>query len=201
MISWKKHPEMENFLKEIIPGHDEHFIRAAFEEKYGITLTKSQIKNFKVLRNVPSGTVGGRFEKGHISHNKGKKLSPERYEKAKATMFHKGNIPVNHREVGSERMNVDGYIEIKVAEPNKWALKHRIMYEKYHNVKLTSNDAIVFLDQNHRNFSEDNLFRLTRAELARYNQDKLYRDDADISLSAAAIAKLKTKVFETKKNR
>ena len=73
------------------------------------------------------------------------------------------------------------------------------MYEKYHNVKLTSNDAIIFLDQNHLNFSEDNLFKLTRAELARYNQDKLYRDDADISLSAAVIAKLKTKVFDAKK--
>ena len=199
MISWKKHPDMESFMKEIIPGHDEHFIRAAFKEKYGITLSRPQIKNFKVSRNIPSGTVGGRFEKGHESHNKGKKMSPEQYEKAKATMFHKGNIPVNHREIGSERMSVDGYVEIKVAEPNKWALKHRILYEKYHNVKLTSNDAIIFLDQDHLNFSKNNLFKLTRAELARYNQDKLYRDNADISLSAAAIAKLKVKVFEAKK--
>ena len=66
----------------------------------------------------------------------------------KRTMFKKGNKPLNHREVGSERINVDGYVEIKVAEPATWKLKQRVVYEEYHKVKLTSNDTIIFLDSN-----------------------------------------------------
>lgn len=47
------------------------------------------------------------------------------YEKARKTMFRKGNIPANHKPIGYERINADGYIEVKVAEPNKFRLKHR----------------------------------------------------------------------------
>ena len=35
------------------------------------------------------------------------------------TWFKKGHIPANYRPVGSERVNADGYIEVKVADPNK----------------------------------------------------------------------------------
>ena len=45
-------------------------------------------------------------------------------------MFAKGNVPPNHRPVGSERISKDGYIEVKVAEPNKWRLKQRVVYEE-----------------------------------------------------------------------
>jgi hypothetical protein len=143
---------------------------------------------------VKSGTHGGRFEKGQPAFNKGKKMTPEQYKRCSGTMFRKGHSPQNHREVGSERINVDGYIEIKVEEPNKWRLKQRVMYEKYHNVKLTRNEAIVFLDGNKLNLAEDNLFCLTRAELVRYNQNKLRGEDSETGLGAALLAKLSTRL-------
>ncbi len=37
--------------------------------------------------------------------------------------FEKGHISKNHKPIGSERINVAGYIEIKTAEPNKWELR------------------------------------------------------------------------------
>ena len=42
----------------------------------------------------------------------------------------KGNRPHNYRPVGSERITVDGFIEIKVADPNKWDLKSRVIYQE-----------------------------------------------------------------------
>jgi hypothetical protein len=194
MIKWSKEPEMVKFLIGYIPGHQESEIRSAFLERFGITLTEAQIGNFKHKYGVKSGTHGGRFEKGQPALNKGKKMTPEQYKKCSGTMFRKGHSPQNHREVGSERINVDGYIEIKVEEPNKWRLKQRVMYEKYHNVKLTRNEAIVFLDGNKLNLAKDNLFCLTRAELVRYNQNKLRGQDSETGLGAALLAKLSTRL-------
>lgn len=198
-IRWLKHPEYEEFMKAYIPGHQECEIRAAFYEKFGITLSEAQIGNYKTSRGIKSGTHGGRFQKGLVPANKGKKMSPEVYERCKATMFKKGQLPHNHRPVGSERVNVDGYVEIKVAEPNKWMLKQRYIYEKHYNVKLTTQDNIIFLDGDRMNFEIDNLFRLSKAELARYNQDGNYGSNQDISRAAAQVAVLKNKLFEKKK--
>lgn len=193
MIKWKQHPEYGEYLMEIIPGHTESEIRELFYQKFGITLSEGNIGNFKHRNKIKSGTNGGRFEKGHKPMNKGQKMSPEIYAKLAPTMFKKGQEPTNYRPVGSERISVDGYIEIKVKDPRTWRLKHRVIYEQYYGIKLTSNDAIIFLDGNKLNLEIDNLYRMTRAELVRYNQDKLHCSDKDISRAAANIAKLKSK--------
>lgn len=199
IIKWSDHPEYVEFMKDYIPGHQESEIKEAFYEKFGILLTEFQIGNFKTRHKLKSGTHGGQFVKGFTPHNKGKKMSAETYRKVKDTMFKKGNIPKNHREVGSERITVDGYVEIKVADPNKWKLKQRWLYEQYHNVKLTKSDAIIFLDGNRLNLNIDNLFLISRAALARFNQDKLYSDNPEMTKAAALMAELKTKTRKKRK--
>lgn len=199
MIRWSKRPDMVAYMMEIIPGHEEYQIKELFQERFGILLTESQIGCFKSKYHIRSGTHGGRFAKGFTPHNKGKKMSAETYRKVKGTMFKKGNIPNNHREVGSERITVDGYVEIKVAEPNKWKLKSRYLYEQYHNVKLTKSDVIIFLDGNRLNLDIDNLFLISRAALARFNQDKLYSDNPEMTKAAALMAELKTKARKKRK--
>lgn len=199
MIKWKKNPDMVAYMKQIIPGHEESEIRAMFLEKFSIELSESQIGNFKNNYKVYSGTHGGCFKKGQVPMNKGKKMSPEIYEKVKHTMFHKGHTPVNHRPVGSERINVDGYTEIKVAEPNKWKLKQRLVYEEYYGVTLTSNDVIIFLDGNKQNLDINNLYKMTRAALVRYNQDGLYSDNPEQSKAAANVAILKSEIIKKKR--
>ena len=199
MIKWNKNPDMVAYMKQIIPGHEESEIRAMFLEKFSIELSESQIGNFKNKYKIYSGTHGGCFKKGQVPMNKGKKMSPEVYEKVKHTMFHKGHTPVNHRPVGSERINVDGYTEIKVAEPNKWKLKQRLVYEEYYGVTLTSNDVIIFLDGNKQNLDIKNLYKMTRAALVRYNQDGLYSDNPEQSRAAANVAILKSEIIKKKR--
>lgn len=182
--------EMVSYLVGFIPGHTEQEIREAFDREFGIVLTKSQIKNFKVRYGIKSGTTGGRFQPGYVPHNKGKKMSKEVYEKVRPTMFKPGNKPVNYKPVGSERVSVDGYVEIKIAEPNKWALKHRIVYEEYYHEKLKPGDVVIMLDGNKTNLDPDNLRKITRAELIRYNQDRLHGDNPEINEVAVTIAKL-----------
>lgn len=122
----------------------------------------------KLGTNHPNAVVH-RFKKGSIPHNKGKKMSPEIYEKVKETMFKKGNSPVNHREVGSERINVDGYIEIKVAEPNRWRFKHRIIWEQVYG-EIPKGYNVQFKNHNPQDCRIENLYLICRADqLAKEN--------------------------------
>lgn len=119
-----------------------------------------------------------RFQKGAMPANKGKKMPPELYAKCAPTMFKKGRPSLNLRPVGSERVNRDGYIEVKVMEPNKWALKHRFIWEQCYG-PIPKGCNIQFLDGNRQNCSLCNLYLISRADqlknknslMARYPQD------------------------------
>ena len=71
--------------------------------------------------------------------------------------------------------------------------KHRLMYEKYHNVKLTDDDYIIFLNGDKTDMSEDNLFRVTRDEVNRLNGGKLYSKNKDLTKLAILSTKLRIK--------
>lgn len=193
MIKWSEHPEYVRFMKKIIPGHTEPEIKDAFKKKYGIMLTDGQIGGFKNKHHVKSGTNGGRWVKGQVARNKGQKMPADVYARCQPTMFKKGHMTHNHKPVGSERISRDGYIEIKVEEPKRWEKKHRVIYERYYGVKLGRNDAIIFLDGNRLNLDIENLVRMTRSELVRYNQMKLHGDNPDLNMSAVLLAKIKAK--------
>ena len=108
-------------------------------------------------------------------------------------------IPVildDHRVM---QIDINGYILIKVKEPNAWRLKHRIMYEKYHNVKLTSDDAVIFADQNKLNLEKDNLILISKSQLLKMNNEKLIFNNKELTKTGANIAELMMKVDERKK--
>ena len=195
-VDWQNHPEYVEFMLEYIPGHTEAEIRQAFDERFGIILTEANIGNFKYRYKIKSGTHGGRFQKGREPHNKGQKASKEVYEKMAPTMFKKGQMPHNHKPVGSERINVDGYVEVKTEEPRTWELKQRVIYREYYKDDIGKDEVIIFLDGNRLNLDPDNLRKINRAELVRYNQDHLYGDDPEMNEAALSIARLKAKVGE-----
>lgn len=158
---------MKQFILDNYKGRYNQELADLFNQKFNTNITSRMIKSYKANNKLNSGLTG-KFRKGQTPHNKGKKMPKEVYEKVKHTMFAKGNVPPNHRPVGSERISKDGYIEVKVAEPNKWRLKQRVVYEEAKG-KIPEGCPIIFLDGNKRNFDIDNLRCVTRSELLYLN--------------------------------
>ena len=176
------------FFEEYVFGHSYYEIQIAFIEKFGWEISIGQIKSYIGNHHLNTGKTG-RFQKGQVAHNKGAKMSKEVYEKAKNTMFTKGHVPHNHKPVGSERVNVNGYIEIKVEEPRKWQLKHNVVWEN-HNGKIPKGSVVIFLDRNKMNVTIDNLKLIKRSELLIMNRYNLYGENADVTEVGTNLAKL-----------
>lgn len=94
------------------------------------------------------------------------------------------NLPV-----GSERVDKKGYILVKVAEPNVWLEKQRQIYESVYG-NIPTGHKVIFADNNNRNFDINNLILVTNAEALIMNTNKLRYSDADLTKTAAIIAKI-----------
>lgn len=129
----------------------------------GLESSREKIQRTGYEASKSPASIAARFQKGSVPLNKGKKVSPEIYAKMQPTMFKKGQTPVNHRDVGSERVNVDGYIEIKVAEPNRWRLKHRVIWEQV-NGAIPKGFNVQFKNHNSQDCRIDNLYLISKAE-------------------------------------
>lgn len=128
-------------------------------------------------------------EKGCVSFNKGKKqteyMSPEAIERAKLSQFKAGHETWNRKEVGYERVNVDGYIEIKVAEPNVFKLKHRVVWEgKFGPIPKGHN--IQFKDGIRLNCEPDNLYCISQADQLKYENSFIARYPKEVQLAIQA---------------
>lgn len=114
----------------------------------------------------------GRFRKGNVPFNKGKKwdeyMSEEGKRNSARTQFKSGDIPLSLRPDYSERINVDGYIEIKLPGHKKWVLKHRWIWEQS-NGPIPDGSQIHFIDGDRTNCDISNLEMITHAENARRN--------------------------------
>ena len=185
--------EEKAYLKEIVVGRSHKEITELMNEKFEYQFEVKQIKNAIKRYKLNTGRTGY-FPKGNIPFNKGTKGLC----KANKTSFKKGHIPSNSRPVGSERVNVDGYTEIKVSEPNKFRLKQRVLYEQYHNVKLSKDEIIIFLDQDKGNFNIDNLAKVTRHQLLQLNKNRLIKDNAELTKAGINIANILIKLNELK---
>lgn len=166
----------EKFNKKFSTNKSEKAIKA-IRQKYGIYIENPE---------------KGYFPKGHVPWNKGLKGIDIG---GKETQFKKGNIPSNYRPVGSERVNADGYAEIKIADPNTWELKHRIIW-KEHNGPIPDGFVVIFGDGDKTNFNIDNLVLVSRAQLLKMNQYNLIQNDADLTRTGALIADLHLKIGE-----
>lgn len=138
---------------------------------------EKRVRSGRMSSNNPN-TIASRFKKGYTPPNKGKKMPAEVYARCAPTMFKKGNRTHNYKPVGSERVNVDGYVEVKVADPGKWRLKHRVIWEEAHG-PIPRGHNVQFRDGNSQNLSLDNLYLISRSEqmkkencmMARYPQE------------------------------
>lgn len=121
-----------------------------------------------------------RFQKGHTPFSKGRKIegwmSPEGIANSSRTRFKKGHPSHNIRPVGSERVNIDGYIEIKIAEPSKWRQKQRVVWETEHG-PVPDGYMVSFIDGNKQNCALSNLRLITKTDNLRRVSLNNYPDE------------------------
>lgn len=190
--------EQKEFLFSYIPGHYRKEIRDEFNRRFPDTpITVMQVKGFIQRNHVTTG-FDGRFQKGNPPRNKGKKMTAEQYEKLRRTMFKKGQIPHNKKPVGSTRLNVEGYIEIKVAEPNKYVLEQRYVWEQAHG-PIPKNYVLLHRNGVKHDNRLENLMLLSKSELIRLNQSGLYSDNQEINEVAINLAKLSSLIGQRKR--
>lgn len=187
--------EQSQFIVNNAKGLGNEELKNIFNIQFNLELTKEQIKGFKSNHHVSSG-LDGRFKKGDISipWNKGTKG----LTKSNKTSFKEGNI-INCKPIGTERIdNKDGYLYIKTEQPNKWQLKHRVIWEKAYG-KIPKGDKLVFKDGNRQNIDLDNLILLTPSEELIMNRNKFFSNTKEITETGVLIAKVMDKTNKLKR--
>lgn len=200
-------PEEDQFLRD---RYDTTFTRSIAEQmgrscssvrtrakQLGLKKTDAYILQARSLAGKISSqdprTIATRFTKGSVPANKGKKMPPEVYAKAAPTMFKKGQMPHNHKPVGSERIDKDGYIMVKVAEPKKWKQKQRVVWEEAHG-PIPNGYNIQFKDGNRQNVSLDNLYIISRSDQLKNENSMMARYPEELQKVIRAKGALKAQI-------
>ena len=155
----------------------------AIARKLGLYKSKEYVARVSRERAMdPShGGVATRYQPGHVPFTKGRRqedyCTPEAIARSARTRFKVGNKPKNWRPIGSERVTVDGYCEIKVEEGLRgWRLKHRIEWEKHHG-KVPKGYRLSFRDGDKQNCDIGNLYLVSVADVMRNNTMHNFPED------------------------
>ena len=160
--------EKDSELRKLYPDHTNEEIG----RRLGIPKGSVQSRGFELgLRKdkafLYQCSMKTTFKKGSIPANKGKKwndfMSKEGQERSRSTCFKKGHVPANKKSVGHKRKSVDGYWEVKIAEPNVFKAIHRILWEQHYG-PIPKGMQITFIDGNKDNVVIENLRAETMTE-------------------------------------
>lgn len=114
--------------------------------------------------------------------------------------FQKGLTPPKKRPIGSETIERDGYIKIKVAE-NLWMEKHRYIWEQTHHKTVPKGHVVIFADSNRNNFDPNNLILVNRGELVQMNKNGRITNFKEITQSNLALTKLELTINKAKRSK
>ena len=95
-------------------------------------------------------------------------------------------------------MNADGYVDIKIADPNKWRAKHKLVWEEV-NGPIPTGKVVMFADGDNRNFAIDNLLCVTKRKMLTLNKHKLISNDAELTRTGLLIADVYEKIADRKR--
>ena len=99
-------------------------------------------------------------------------------------------------EIGDEINYGDTYIKVNDTGKHSvdYKLKSKYLYEKYHNVKTEKHDIIVFLDGDRKNYSKENLYRISRSILTYMAFHGLYKKTSVDRLTKIKFCEWKEKI-------
>lgn len=164
--------EFKEFTQENVSKYTLEDLRLLLQDKFNITITTEGLRRYLNRHHIE-----GKYKdyQKHKARNGGGHISP----------------------IGSEQITKDG-VFIKVAQPDVWRRKSRVMYEKYHNCKLKDDEYIVFLNSNNNDFSKDNLVKSSQKEIAYLHNYKTSSKNPKLTKLGLLSARLMIKAKEMK---
>lgn len=187
--------EQKMILKRLYPDSTMQEMIAALNNEFDKLQIMHKAQKMGIKKSAAFRERFGLDENGRLTgkatpHNKGKSM-PSR---GRAADFHfkPGNMPHNALPVGTIRYEKDGYIKIKVSDPDKWELLHREVWKRENGTYPPKDCAIIFIDGNKQNCDISNLKMVTRAELMLQNSMQNYPEELKnvINLQAAIRRKI-----------
>ena len=89
---------------------------------------------------------------------------------------------------------------IKLDNPVRWVQKHRYIYEQAFG-EIPKDRVLIFLDGNKQNLDLDNLYSISRKQLIKMNQNKLFYNNAELTRAGSELANLMLKINEVNKKK
>lgn len=164
--------------------------------EFGTAYTKKQINSYYKNHGLNSGLTG-RFEKGHVSHNTGRKgWHAPGSEKG---WFKQGHDPHNKTPIGTIHKRGDGYLWEKYGPgPLDWKPHHQLVWERAHGTQPEGH-VLIFKDNDRSNCSLDNLELITMAESLEMTRSGLRSTNPEYTETGILIVKVKRARYERKK--
>lgn len=177
-------PVEVEFLREVYPHYATSLIAAAYGKsinrinakasQLGLKKTAVYLASPDACRLRRGDNVGARyrFPKGHVPANKGLRRPGWTAGRMAETQFKKGQKPHTWRPIGTEVVNVDGYLVRKMSDtgypPRDWVPVHRLLWTKRRG-PIPAGHKIVFKNGNKADIRVGNLELVTDAEMMRRN--------------------------------
>lgn len=145
-MAFKYTAEMQDFIRNNAHSKQWHELADLFNAEFGTNKTPRQIQS----QAHDIGVRNGLQQKN--------KLGVGRY-----------------RPVGSTRLDKDGYVVIKVADPCTWKRAQLVEWEKYHEPINIRTEMLLFLDGNRQNYHISNLYKIPRKYISTLNKYELWQ--------------------------
>jgi hypothetical protein len=197
--------EVKQFVRDHAAGTYNSDLARMLNERFGTDYRAQSVANLKSYLGVRSGLVttfqkgkhasrGTEYRPGHVPWTKGKKG----LVCGGHTKFKPGHRPANYMPVGTVAKNTDGYWRVKLADPNVWAFKHRLLWEEAHG-PIPDDMVVMFLDGNKDNCTLDNLAMVKRTVHCRINNNGLRGDTPELGRAGILTAELITALAERRR--
>lgn len=191
--------EQVRFIENHAIGTPNDVLTELINSRFGTSFTLKQIKGWKRNHKLSSGLTGY-FEKGHEPMNKGTKGMFN--VGGNKTSFKKGQVPLNYKPVGSERVDPYGYVLVKVRDDGpwqkRWRPKHKVEWEKV-NGPIPKGHVLIFLDGNKQNITMKNLKLITQAQHLLLNRKQWRSEIPEATLAGVNLVQIQDKVIKLKK--